>query len=83
MFSVYVLKNSTGMFYVGHTQNIARRLSEHNNPKNGRFTGSRGPWILVYSEELTFKGAAAKRELSLKTGKGRAWLQQKLDDECA
>ncbi len=31
MFSVYILQNSKGAFYIGMTDNVARRLEQHNS----------------------------------------------------
>ncbi|MFO0949278.1 MAG: GIY-YIG nuclease family protein, partial [Planctomycetota bacterium] len=49
-FWVYVLENSSGRFYIGHTEDLERRLSEHNypGPTLGKFTLKHGPWVLVW-----------------------------------
>ena len=33
MYFVYILENSSGRFYIGQTDNLARRLSQHNQPR--------------------------------------------------
>ena len=74
MFYVYVLKSSTHHSrYIGSTQDIKKRLLEHNNGKC-RYTKGRSPWKLVYKEELETRGDAMKREKFLKSGKGREFL---------
>jgi putative endonuclease len=51
---VYLLKCSDRSFYTGITNNIARRLAEHESGINpGCYTYSRRPVELVYSEYFT------------------------------
>jgi putative endonuclease len=82
MFYVYVLRSeSTGKRYVGQTDNLARRLNEHNtllhNPL--KFTSKQaGPWLLVHFEVFASRAEAMARERWLKTGRGRAWLDAQL-----
>jgi predicted GIY-YIG superfamily endonuclease len=72
---VYVLQNPDGKLYIGQTEQIAFRVQQHNDPVHTltrttkRF---RGPWKLVYSEELPSRSAALVREKALKSGQGRA-----------
>jgi putative endonuclease len=81
IFWVYVLlSETTGRRYVGQTEDLARRLAEHNNLfHNRRKHTSRnvGPWRLVYSEEHATRSQAMLREKVLKSGAGRAWLDAK------
>ena len=75
---MYVLRSqSTGRRYVGQTEDLARRVVEHNTPEhNPRKHTSRhpGPWMLVYSEAHATRAEAMKRERWLKSGAGRRWL---------
>ncbi len=80
MFSVYVLANrAAGIRYVGQTDNLQRRLSEHNR-KDGitRYFTSKypGKWELVYHEEYPTRSLAMKREKWLKSGIGRTWMDE-------
>ena len=79
---VYVLiSDSTGKRYVGQTDNVSRRLGEHNDPAhNPRKHTSRnaGPWRLIHAEAFPTRSEAMKREKWLKSGVGRAWLDSKL-----
>ena len=54
MFWVYVLENPYGKFYVGQTEDLAKRLTFHNRTDNvdGHFTRKNGPWELVWSESV-------------------------------
>src|SRR5512136_2150780 len=71
MFTVYVLlSSSTGNLYIGQTENLSRRLTEHRT-NMARYTRGRGPWKLVFAEEYTSRAQAMRRERSLKSGQGR------------
>ncbi len=81
MFYVYVLINPEGKTYVGQTNNLERRLSEHNNPcfKGTLYTKRiKGPWELLYFEEYSTRSEAVRREKVLKSGKGREWIRNTL-----
>ena len=65
-FHVYVLRSlSTGRFYVGHTENLARRISEHNKNRTTSIK-NRGPWAFFYSEEYATRSEASRREREIK-----------------
>jgi putative endonuclease len=75
---VYVLRNPDGKTYVGQTNDLERRLHQHNDPEcKGTLHTKRhpGPWTLLHSEELPTRSAAMRRERELKTGKGREWIR--------
>ncbi|MFM9966665.1 MAG: GIY-YIG nuclease family protein [Planctomycetaceae bacterium] len=81
-FWVYVLvSETTGRRYIGQTQDLNRRLTEHNNPEHNlrKFTSRNvGPWRLVYSEKHATRAEAMQRERWLKSGAGRAWLNRSI-----
>ena len=77
-FWVYVLKSDgDGSHYTGSAQNVQIRLSEHNRGKN-RYTKSRRPWQLIYTEYAKNRSEAVKRERFLKSGIGRKELNKLL-----
>jgi putative endonuclease len=79
MFFVYVLgSKSTGKHYIGQTDNIERRFSEHEQGLAG-YTRGRGPWELLIVEEYSTRSEAMVRERFLKSGQGREWLKEKLN----
>jgi putative endonuclease len=81
MFIVYIMRSlSTGNLYIGQTEDLPRRLTEHRTGL-GRYTRRRGPWQLVYQEEYTTRSEAMKREKALKSGQGREWLKGELDSK--
>ena len=74
MFTVYILfSNSLDKFYVGFTNDIERRLLEHNR-KKGKYTDAGIPWILVYREEYELKSEAMSREKQIKLQKSRQYI---------
>lgn len=67
MFYVYILKCADTSLYVGSTNNLEKRLKEHNNAKNGaHYTKIRRPVMLVYSEICETYAIARAREGELK-----------------
>jgi putative endonuclease len=66
---VYVLESlSTGKFYIGSTLDLVRRLEQHLQHRDS-YTGSRGPWKLVYQEQFADFADARERERQLKSWK--------------
>ncbi|MCC5840433.1 MAG: GIY-YIG nuclease family protein [Opitutales bacterium] len=77
---VYVLRScSDSRFYVGLTNEIARRLKEHND---GKVPSTRGriPFELVYWEGCLNRHDAARREKYLKTAWGKRYLKTRISD---
>jgi len=70
MYYVYILKSlKTKKYYIGQTNNIERRLIEHNSSKS-KYTSSGVPWELVYNEECSTRSEAFRREQQIKRYKG-------------
>ncbi|MBP6888224.1 MAG: GIY-YIG nuclease family protein [Candidatus Pacebacteria bacterium] len=64
---VYILQCSDDTLYIGSTNDIKRRIYEHNNLKSGaHYTKIRRPVKLVYQEVLETLSLARKREVVLK-----------------
>ncbi|HQQ74430.1 MAG TPA: GIY-YIG nuclease family protein [Pseudomonadales bacterium] len=64
---VYILRCADGTLYTGITTDLARRVKEHNTGKAGaRYTRSRRPVVLVYSEAVENRSEASKREHAIK-----------------
>lgn len=81
MFYVYVLKSrSTGQCYIGYTENLCRRVSEHLRG-GSLYTKDRGPFELIYYEAYRAKTDALRREKQLKQfKKGSAMLKRRIMD---
>ena len=78
MFYVYILQSiSSGKYYTGQTEDLTRRLEEHNIGQS-RYTNNKDPWKLVYNEECETRTEAIFRERYLKTGAGRDWLKKNI-----
>ena len=79
MFTVYILySKSIDRYYVGYTNDIQRRLSEHNRPKH-KYTDAGIPWILVYSEVFDSKKDAMLREKFIKAQKSKHFIATLVD----
>ena len=68
MYFVYLLvsKNKKKTIsYVGYTNNIKKRLKNHNDSKGAKFTRGR-KWKLKYSKEYNKKNIAMREEYKLK-----------------
>ena len=61
----------TGKFYVGHTDNLDRRIAEHETGQIAGFTADHLPVKLVWSETFDTRRDALEVERKLK-GWGRA-----------
>ncbi len=66
VFYVYVLRCSDGTLYVGSTDNIERRVVEHQIGKGAKYTRGRGPVALVHLETFETRPLAMKRERAIK-----------------
>ncbi len=70
MYTVYILKSEqTGKFYVGYTDNIDRRIKQHNSGKN-KSTHNGLPWTIIHKEFFNTKKEAWLREHQIKSYKG-------------
>jgi putative endonuclease len=80
-FYFYIVQNADGKFYVGSTDNVLRRIREHND-QSGRgattYTRVRGPWILCWSEAHPSHSSAVRRERQVKTMKSARWIRENL-----
>jgi putative endonuclease len=65
---VYLLRCSDGTLYTGIATDVQRRLREHNGELKGgaRYTRSRRPVQLVWSESSESRSEALKRESVIK-----------------
>jgi putative endonuclease len=63
-----MLRCADGSLYTGITTDLDRRLAEHNGdgPAGARYTRSRRPVQLVYSEVACNRSEASQREMTIK-----------------
>lgn len=80
MFYTYIIKSTKdGKIYVGHTNDLRKRVAQHNSGKV-ESTRTRAPFKLLYYEACNILIDAIMREKQLKTGFGRAYLKRRLSD---
>jgi len=78
MYYVYVIKSQkTNKLYFGFSNNLKRRLQEHNAGKSN-YTRRFRPWDLIYYEAYLIEKDARKREVFLKSGSGKRYLDKQL-----
>jgi predicted GIY-YIG superfamily endonuclease len=63
---VYLLRCRDGSLYTGITNDLPKRLKAHAAGKASKYTRSRLPVRLAYSEPQRSKSAALKREAAIK-----------------
>lgn len=84
VFYVYILYSpKSDRYYVGHTNDIDRRLEEHNHPKEAiKYTSKYLPWKLklffLVSEN---RGDAIKVERFIKNQKSKSFLQNLISEK--
>ena len=73
MYFTYILECADKSLYVGCTNNLERRLEQHNNSKWGaHYTKIRRPVTLKYSEQFSAIKEARRRESEIKS-----WRREK------
>ena len=78
MYYVYILKSlKDNMLYIGYTNNLKRRIKEHNDGES-KSTRNRRPLKLVYYEACLNQSDALHREKYLKTTYGHRYLKNRL-----
>ena len=67
IYYVYMLKSKgvKSVTYVGYTNNLTKRIDQHNTGKGAKFTRGR-KWILAYSVGYNSKSKAMSEEYKLK-----------------
>lgn len=79
-FYTYVLESiKDGDKYIGYTNDLRRRLEEHNKGKSFA-TEPRRPFKLIYFEACLNEVDAKRRETYLKTNQGRRFLGLRLKE---
>ncbi len=68
-YRVYVIQNREEQFYVGLSEDVARRVEQHNTGQS-RLTKGRGPWTIVWQSDKLSLSEARKLENRLKRQKG-------------
>ena len=64
---VYLLQCGDGRIYTGMTDDVERRMTEHQRGQGGRFTKGMQPVELLYQEAFGTQREAVARERQLKS----------------
>ena len=78
MFYVYAIQSeTTKRIYIGHTNDLKKRVYDHNNCGT-RTTSKDRPWILIAYEEFSTRIDARNKEIQLKNSRGSriVWLKR-------
>lgn len=80
MWYVYILESKSypQKFYTGFTENLKRRLTEHNAEGNSGHTAKYQPWKLHAYFAFSDKNTAQEFEVYLKTRAGRRFQKLRL-----
>ena len=64
---VYMVECADGTLYTGIATDVAKRIVEHNtSPRGAKYTRSRRPVSLLYSEEFPDRATASAAEYQIK-----------------
>ena len=73
-FVYYLYSQKRNIFYIGKTNNLARRIKEHNNG-NELFTKTGTPWKLIAYIELNNSVESSRMETKLKKTKNKKYQE--------
>ncbi len=62
----YILQCRDGSFYTGWTNDLEKRVRDHNTGKGAKYTKARRPVELIYFETFHTKEEAMQREYAIK-----------------
>jgi predicted GIY-YIG superfamily endonuclease len=71
-FWIYILECADGSYYTGHTDNLEKRMAEHDKGSFKNYTSNRLPVKLVFCDEFSTRDDAFARERQIK-----GWSHQK------
>jgi putative endonuclease len=73
---VYIVRCNDDSFYTGITNNLDKRIYDHNNSKVwAKYTKGRRPVVLVWSKRVVDRNTASKLELKIKA----MWREKKYE----
>jgi len=65
-FYVYLLRCSDDSYYIGHTDDIEKRIAEHNHGSVSGYTKTRLPIIVLYTQDFMTRDEALTAERQIK-----------------
>jgi putative endonuclease len=76
MYSIYILFSlKTNKYYIGSTDDLARRLKHHNAGSTPSTKSGAPNWEIRYTETVLDRAAALKSELEIKKKKSRNYIE--------
>ncbi|MEO0728387.1 MAG: GIY-YIG nuclease family protein, partial [Bacteroidota bacterium] len=80
-FYVYILYSAPfDKYYVGQTDDIERRLAEHNGLATTSYTSKYRPWLLQLTVACTSRKRAVQLERFIKSKKRKAFIIALIED---
>jgi putative endonuclease len=74
-YHVYIIESlKDGTYYVGSTQNLTERIERHNQGRS-KYTKTKRPWKLRYSEKHPDRSSASIRENEIKSRKSKSYIE--------
>lgn len=64
--TTYILKCNDDSYYTGITNDLKKRVSDHENGKGAKYTRGRGPFKIVFQQNSDNRSQASKREIEIK-----------------
>lgn len=80
MFYTYVLLCSNGSYYKGFTNDLEKRYQQHLSGQGAQHTKKYKPIKILYYETFDTEQEAIVREKYFKSGSGREWLKDKIQE---
>ncbi|AFH49900.1 Putative URI domain endonuclease [Ignavibacterium album JCM 16511] len=79
-FYTYIIESlSDQSWYIGHTNNIERRLEEHNSGEN-KSTRAKRPWKLIFLRKFETNLEANRFELKLKKLRNKNFIRKEYSE---
>jgi len=80
MYFVYIIRsdNNQVQTYIGYTNNLDRRINEHNSEDNVSYTARYKPWQIVSYFAFADEAKALDFERFLKSGSGNIFLKKRV-----
>jgi putative endonuclease len=73
-FAYIIYSVSRDKFYVGSTQNLEKRVADHNNSRSG-YTKGTSDWSLKWDKKFSERSEAIRFELMIKKKKSRKYIE--------
>ena len=82
MYFIYILySENSDKYYVGHSNDVQRRLEEHNTNTRMTYTHKFGPWKLMkYYQVNENRGDALRLERHIKKQKSRKIIERLINE---